>query len=311
MKRFPLVLLIGLLLAAGCAKNPVISIPPPPPARLFVADLISGLVVFTQPITSTSTPSFTIPGAGDAGVVFDSHGNLYVSNENTATISVYSSPVSATSTPFMTIGPVAGASLLEGMAFDSSGNLFVADEGAVAVDEFTPPFTSGPQAPAKTITGMPFGPVNVVFDRAGDLITPSFGSSTVTVFRPPFANGANVPAATMTMPLPAGGSGIDLKDHLIVGQQNGTIAIVNPPFATGVTPSATIATTMINGATATEALNSTFDPSGNLWQTFGGDDGFPGQAGIAEFTPPLTGNSIATNTLFNGLGFPFSVAFGP
>jgi len=310
VKRFWLLALSALVLAAGCAKNPVISIPPPPPARLFVADLDNGLVVFTQPITASSTPSFTIPGAGTSGVVFDSRGSLFVSNENTASINIYRSPVSATSTPFLTIGPVAGASTLEGMAFDAAGNLYVADELGVQVLEFSPPFTGGAQAPTKVITGMPFGPVNVCFDRSGNLITPSFGSRTVSVFRPPFANGANVPAASMTMPLAAGGCGISLQNQFIVGQVDGSVALINPPFATGVTPSAIIAPTTINGATATEGLNSTFDPSGNLWQTFGGDDGFPGQEGIAEFVPPFTSSSVANLGIFNGLGFPFSVAFG-
>ena len=96
MKRLGLFALCALSLAvvAGCSKSPVISIPGPPPARLFVADLNNGLVVFTQPVTSGSMPSFTIPGAGTAGVVFDSAGNLYVSNSFNATISVYARPVS-------------------------------------------------------------------------------------------------------------------------------------------------------------------------------------------------------------------------
>jgi hypothetical protein len=158
---------------------------------------------------------------------------------------------------------------------------------------------------------MPFGPVGITFDRAGDLLTPSFGSHTVTVFRPPFVNGANTPVATMTMPLSAGGIGIDVKDDLVVGQQDGSLAIVKPPFATGVTPSSIIAPTTINAATATEALNSTFDPSGNLWAPFGGDDGAPGQAGVAEFSPPFGSTSTANVGFAGGLSFPFSLAFGP
>ncbi len=169
------VLLFALSAAAlaGCSKNPVIQLPPPAAARMYVADLNNGLVVFTQPITASSTPSFTIPGAETAGVVFDSAGNLYVSNAGANTIAVYKSPVSATSVPTLVIGPITGAFDIEGLAFDSAGNLYAADEGGSQVLVLTPPFTAGVQAPAKALIGIPHGPIGVAFDRAGDMILPS------------------------------------------------------------------------------------------------------------------------------------------
>jgi hypothetical protein len=324
VKRFGLFVLGVLSFAAiaGCSKSPTINIPPPPPARVFVADLNNGLVVFSQPVTSASTPSFTIPGASTAGVVFDSAGNLYVSNSSALTISVYARGVTATSVPTLVIGPITGAFSPEGMAFDHSGNLWVADESGTQVMEFTPPFAAGVQAPAKAITGLPFGPVGVTFDLAGDMLVPSFGSKTVTVFRPPFVNGPNPVAATMTMPNNTGGIGMDTHDNLIVGQEDGTLAIVHPPFATGVTPSAFVPTTFLNGNPlfpAIEALNSGTDAAGDLWIPYGGDGGGAppppiggaNEFGLAEFVPPFGGGSVSNIGLLQaGLSFPFSVAIG-
>ena len=207
------------------------------------------------------------------------------------------------------------------MSFDSQGNLWVADELATQVEEFTPPFAAGVQAPAKAITGLPFGPVGVVFDRAGEMLVSSFGSKTVTVFRPPFTNGANTAVGTMTLPGFVGGVGIDLRDDLIVGQIDGTVAIIRPPFATGVTPSAFIPKTFAGGNPldpAVEGLNSAFDPSGNLWIAFGGDSAAPpppplgaNQSGVAEFVQPFGGGSVSNVGLLQaGLSFPFSIAWG-
>jgi hypothetical protein len=326
VKRFSLLALVALSVVglAGCYKNPTIALPPAAGSRLFVADLNNGLVVFTQPVTSSSMPSFTIAGAGDAGVVFDSQGNLYVSNTFNQTISVFKSPVSASSTPFLVMGPITGAVTPEGMAFDSSGNLYVGDEIGTQVLIFSPPFTAGVQAPTKVLNigGPAFRPVGVVFDRAGEMLIPSFGFQQVVVFRPPFVNGANTPVGIMTMPTFTGGIGIDTHDNLIVGLVDGTLAIVHPPFATGVTPSAAIPITFLNGnplLPAREALNSATDASGNLWTTFGADGPAPpppplgtNEFGIAEFAPPYGNSSLSQIGLVQGgLSFPFSLAFGP
>lgn len=325
MKRFGLFVLGVLSFAAiaGCSKSPVISIPPPASARLFVADLNNGLVVFNQPIASTSMPSFTIAGAGDTGVAFDSAGNLYVSNSFNQTISVYKSPVSATSTPFLVIGPITGAITPEGMRFDAAGNLWVGDELGQQVMKFVPPFAAGVQAPAlamSTAAGM--RPVGVVFDGSGHMLIPSFGFQQVVVFSPPFTNGVNTPSGIMNMPTFTGGIGIDTHYNLIVGQVDGTLAIVHPPFATGVTASTAIPITFLNGnplLPAREALNSTTDAAGNLWTTFGADGPAPpppplgtNEFGIGEFVPPFgAGSSSQIGLLQNGLSFPFSLAFGP
>jgi hypothetical protein len=329
LKRFTLVLVaicaVGLL--TGCYKNPTISplFPPTPPTRMFVADLVNGLVVFNAPVTSSSVPAFTIAGPGTAGVVFDSAGNLYVSNLFTKTIAVYKPTVTSSSTPTFTIGPITGASTPEGMAFGSTGNLYVADEGAVKIHVFTPPFAGGAQAPALDITGMPFGPVGVTFDRAGDLLTASYGSSTLTVFRPPYTS----IAATIALPTGAGGVGIDTKDHLVIGQADGSLAIFTPPFATGNTPAEIIAPTFLVApppsicgpglCPAVESLNSGVDPFGNVWVPYGGDGGLApppplggaNQIGVGEFVPPFTGVSVSNiGLLQNGLSFPFSIAWG-
>ena len=61
MRRFSFFALGALLVAAGCSKSPTINIPPPPPARMFVANFLTATVTaMTQPLSATSTVSTTI-----------------------------------------------------------------------------------------------------------------------------------------------------------------------------------------------------------------------------------------------------------
>jgi len=289
---------------------------------MFVADFANGLVVFNLPLTATSAPAFTIAGGGTAGVAFDAAGNLYVSNVFARTIAVYASPISATSTPSKTIGPITGASLPGFLVFDSAGNLYVADFGNSQVEIFHPPFVGGPQAPAITMTGVPGTPVGMAFDLQGDLFVSGYTGVVVTAYRRPFVGGANTAVATMALPTGGGGIGRDTANDLIVGQADGTLALIGPPFATGVTPFTVIGQTFLGGNPldpAVEALNSATDASGNIWVPFAGDGvlappppaGGANQIGIAEFNPPFNGSNVSLIGLFQtGLGLPFSIAFG-
>jgi hypothetical protein len=304
-----LALSLTALAFAGCQRSSVIAIPPPAPARMFVADITNGLLGFAQPINPNSTASVLIPTAGTIGLAVDSAGNLYVSNDLTNSISVYAPGVTSTSTPTLTFGPIVGAVGLRGMNFDKAGNLYAADNPGSQVFMFAPPFTAASKTPTKTILG-PTNPENVVFDRAGEMITGGFGSMAVTVLRPPFANGANVPVATLLLPLPCGGVAIDTKDDLVVGQSDGSLAVFLPPFGTGNTPAFFIAPPTINALTGTEALNGAFDSSGNLWVPYAGFN-LPGQPGVAVFAQPFSSSSVPMFSIFTGIAGPFGIAFAP
>jgi len=304
------VLLFALSTAvlAGCSKNPTISIPPPPAARLFVADVTNGLVAFTQPLSSTSTPSLTVASLmGSAGITTDKSGNLYVANAFTNTINVYAPGFTATSTPIATVGPIVGAGQIIGITVDSAGGLYVADNLAPNVYYFAAPL--GGTTPTKTITSPSFTqPAGVALDLAGDLLVANFGvQMNIVILRPPFLNGVNIAAGAMTLPTRAVGIETSVSGNLLACLEDGTIGVIKPPFATGVTPSFYIAAPIINGAPATEAFDPTYDAAGNLYVPYG-DFGGPNE-GIGVFAPPFSASSIPTYTFSGGMAFPAGAAF--
>lgn len=308
------VLSFALLAAtlAGCSKNPVIQLPPPPAARMYVADFNNGLVGFGQPLGPASAPLFTLGANQDSDVAFDSAGNLYVSHYNAATIDVYKQPISATSTPSFTIGPVA-ISNISGIGFDAAGNLWGASELSDELFMIAPPFAGGAITPTYFTSASFTGPVDIAFDRAGDLLVPEYGGANLLVFRPPFAfPGPSVPNAIIALPAFAGGLGIDKSDHLIIGLADGRAAILSPPFATGNVPSGFIAAPILNGGPGAEALHSGFDASDNLYVPYGNNGG--PNSGIGVYAPPFTSASVPTFVINTGAGsglsWPFGVAFG-
>ncbi|MBV8365068.1 MAG: hypothetical protein JO194_01070 [Candidatus Eremiobacteraeota bacterium] len=302
----------------------MISIPPPPAARLYVADFNNGVVAFSQPVMSTSTPLFTLIGsaANPSAVVVDSAGNLYVAHYNVPNIDVYHQPITAASTPAFTMNVAIGN--ISGLSMDKSGNLWGASESSAEVFEIAPPFAGGPVTPLYFTSASFNGPVDVVFNSSGQMLVPEFNGKSLLAFTPPFAfPGPNVPAATIALlnnvggvhnPDQGAGCAIDLHDHLIIGlNTSGQLAIFNPPFATGNTAAGWVAPPTINGGPSGEPLHSTFDPSGNLWVPYGQFGG--ANAGVVEYGPPFTSSSVPTVILAagasSGLSWPFGLAFGP
>ena len=300
--------LLSTAAIAGCSKSPTISIPPPPPPRMYMADLNTGLLAFSQPVGATSTPLFSlISGTQDSGLAVDSTGRLFVSHYTTSTIDVYTQPITATSIPSFTIGPVAIGNI-SGITIDSHGNLWGASEFSHELFMIAPPFAAGPITPTYFQSASFAGPVDVAFDLAGDILVPQYSGSNLLVFRAPFAfPGPNVPAAIITLPTNAAGLGIDTHDHLIIGLDDGRLAILNPPFATGNTPAAFIAAPIINGGPTSEPLHSAFDATGNLYVPYGAHGS--ATAGLGVYAPPFGGSSAPIFVLNAGMSFPFGVAF--
>lgn len=316
MKRLLVVaVLLGSVVAAGCSKNPVIAIPPGPAANFFVADDNNGLVSFAQPLGASSTASFTIGPADNSGLAVDSAGNLYVATFNEATIAVYKPPVTAGSTPIFTIGPLAtslGPTVpvpnISGIHFDAAGNLWAAGELGDQLYMLSPPFAGGPVVPQFFNCATFSGPDSIAFDTAGNLIVSEFAGASLLAFRPPFAFGPNnVPAATIPLATNASGIGMTVKDQLMVGLEDGRVAVFNPPFATGNVPAFYITAPPLTGGTATATRNSTSDASGNQYIPYASSTASTG--GVGVFAPPFSASSVPLFVFSNGLSFPYSVGF--
>jgi hypothetical protein len=235
-------------------------------------------------------------------------GNVYAGHFSEATIDEFNLGATSTSMPAFTIalgsacGPTAKLSNASGMSFDHSGNLWVAGELGNQVYKLKPPFAGGCVIPAFFNCACFTGPVTTLFDRAGDLIVPEFAGAKVQIFSQPFAFGPpNVAVATLTLPTSIGGAGISVADQLVIGLNDGTIAVFNGPFATGSVPAFTIAAP--GGAAGVR--NMIFDASGNLYVPYA----FTSQFGV--FAPPLSAASTPLFLFTTGLSFPYGVTLAP
>jgi hypothetical protein len=296
-----------VLLAAGCYKNPTIAIPQAP-QHLYVADFFGGFAAYTAPLGPASTPTANhdILGGG-GGVAFDANGLFYVSAPQS--VLAYNAPASSASMPTLTIGPIPGSNNLLGIAFDAAGTMYVADAASSFVYIFTRPL--GSATPTFSLLGPPpFEPTGVAVDRAGAVYVANFKGSTIEVFRPPFSNGVNTPVAIMTIakstPI---GLGIDRQDRLVAGLLDGELAVINPPFATGVTPAFYVAPPTINGGIASDASAMAFDTAGNVYVPYGSGAG--PNSGIAVFSQPLAPTSQALFSFHAGMVQPLGAAYGP
>jgi hypothetical protein len=317
------VLLFALSAAAlaGCSKNPIIQIPPSPPARLIVADINNDqLLALTMPLGPASAPTTTLTGAVGGftsahHIDNDAQGNIYLPDSNANKILIFPPPLTSTSTASVTIGPITGGIFPNSVTIDASGNLWAADGNANDVYEFVPPFTSGAQAPAFTINGSVPAmniPVSPSFDRAGNMYVAQENLNQFFVYLKPFTP-APTAAAVITIPnLPnppypvrtcgPAATTMDKTDHLFVScAGDGSVRIFGPPYATGNNEQGFIPP--FGGSFNAATLK--FDSVGNLYVAYT-DIGT-----IAVYSPPVTSSSVPAFTLTTGLGGPFGIAFSP
>ena len=190
-------------------------------------------------------------------VAFDSHGDLWVVDENNNRVLQFKPPffngesaslvigqanlTSTSSTPSQStlFGPV-------GIAFDSSGDLWIADSATNHVLEFKLPFSNGMNASLEL--GQPAGPQEFA------ATTPSQG-----------ANGLNAPVA----------AAFDKEGDLwVADRENNRILEFKPPFTSGMDAASVIGqlnTTSVSNYVVTsptglsEPNGIAFDSQGDLW----------------------------------------------
>jgi len=257
--------------------------------HLYVTTATGQILQFTLPLTSTSTPSVTVPSTGGLSpfeVAVDSNGNLAVT-DLLGNLAIYHPPLTSSSTPaavfpngaFISAGPI---------AFDSNGNLFAAGKntgtGGGGLNIFAPPFSSA-STPSQVLSVAFSGSV----DSNGNLYS-GFGGGVgpcgIAVLAPPYTGAGSVFA----------------RQTCIDGGFGKTLVADNLLFATFTTScSAVIEAFPLPGSTATVGGVSggcdfgtfTADSNGNLYitsRTFNT---------ISVFVPPFFSSSVPSMSLSN------------
>jgi sugar lactone lactonase YvrE len=204
--------------------------------NLWTADELNNRVVeFASPLSTGTNATLSLgqasltletSGGGKGGLtvpfdaVFDSSGNLWVSDSGNNRILEFAAPFATGMNASLVIGQASfmtyangtsasGLNFPAGIAFDSSGNLWVADAGNSRVLEFNPPFANGMSASlvigqADFVSSTPgvsanrlYAPFSVAFDALGRLFVADSGNSRILGFSSsPFVNGE---AATLVL----------------------------------------------------------------------------------------------------------------
>ena len=212
----------------------------PPFSNGMAANLVIGQSTFGTSASVTSQTGLHSP----SGLVIDSAGNLWVSDQSNQRVLRFSSPFSNGMAANLVIGQstftTGGGALTQtglggptGLAFDSAGNLWVADGGYNRVLRYTPAFANGMAANlvigqstfttntgATTQTGL-YGPTGLAFDSTGNLWVAEEDNNRVMRFSPSFSSGmaASLVIGQSTFTTKTGATtqaGLNSPDSLVV-----------------------------------------------------------------------------------------------
>lgn len=142
--------------------------------RAMIGSLLSicGAQVVITNVSGSGTPSaFATVGTTPDAIAIDSHGNLYVANYGSNTISKVTRGGSVTTF-------ASGFNEPRALAFDSLGNLYVANYGAGTISKVTPAGT------VTTFATVGTNPISLSFDSAGNLWVANAGSTFVSMVTP-------------------------------------------------------------------------------------------------------------------------------
>ena len=296
-------------------RSLTLTVNPTPAAAVWVADGGDSLIhAFALTATGNASPSVTLGGSstqldGVGGLVLDTTGELYASNTDTPSVTVYASGANGNAAPVRTIQGAA-TSLVDpaGITLDASGRLYVANPPAGTVTVY-PVGANGDQAPVQTIGGSNTGlrePVAVTIDSAGHIWVADYANSSLSEFAAD-ANGNVAPLATISGP----STGLDYPDGL-TQDSNGNL-LVSDLFGESVTEYANaqpygdaFSKLTISGGSSQLDLPESLDVDGNndlyVANEFGGVNVYP--PGSVTPATVITGSNT-------GLNRPHALAVAP
>ncbi|HEV2468879.1 MAG TPA: NHL repeat-containing protein [Candidatus Sulfotelmatobacter sp.] len=198
----------GNLWVAECSNNRVVEYKTP------FSNGMSASIVLGEPDMNTSTGGTSATTLYcPSGMVFDSQGNLWVSDYDNSRIVEYKAPFTSGMAASIALGQAdlnsstcaTSATALcypwEGLAFDGKGNLFVGDYSNCRIVEYQPPFKTGMAASIAIgqadLTSSNCGtsasalnsPLGLAFDANGNLWTGDYTNNRVLEFQAPFTTG--------------------------------------------------------------------------------------------------------------------------
>ena len=293
MQRFVQLLVVrvfvglAIVCLAACGGNSTTT--PVVVQHLYVAnDNTPGQVlVYTLPITSTSTPAVTLSNAATANLVavaVDANGNI-ATGDNAGHLAVFNAPITASTTAAATFNN--GAASNNGqLVFNSAGDLF-APTVSTNVNLFTHPLTSA-STPSQSITGGgTTSTIGAGLDSSGNLVIANAGGagSNLVVFAPPYSGAPAVvtPAVVGTAYRKLAFTSTQLFVCSVAGG-TGRVDVYTLPLTAASVP----AFSMTNVNTP-EGI--ALDSSGNLYV------GNLSDATIRVFTPPFSAGQVPSVTI--------------
>jgi len=320
MKWLPYAVVASLVLGVGCTTGQQVTLPPPGSTaaqRMYLVTFDNaspgpndGLLVYTPPFSSGSTPSISIvEGAPNnmnapGEVLIDKNGDVVLLNDSTIPyVTVYAQPISTSSAPTaqFNVGTSSSDNFYGG-GIDSSGTLWVSNRinPGQAIVTVTPPFTnsSTPTTVLTAANGLS-NPVQIAFDNNGHMAVAEETSDDVLVYNTPVTS-ASTPLAKIALSGAGQGVAFDSTGRLFATSNYNSIDVFTAPFSTGELPAFTIA--VPNGGSDFIA----FDSSGNLWTPQ-----CSGTIETLEFSPPFSSTSTPSLAIPSTHDCLFGVAFGP
>lgn len=285
----------GNLWVADCSNNRVVEYKTP------FSTGMSATTVLGEPDMNTSTGGSTSTTLScPSGMVFDSHGNLWVSDYDNSRIVEFKTPFTSGMAASVALGQPDLSSATcntsatelcypwEGLAFDSKGNLFVGDYGNCRIVEYQPPFTTGMAASIAigepdlnssgcgTTASSLNSPLGVAFDGIGNLWTGDYTNNRVLEFKAPFTTGMSaslvIGQADFTSSAAAtSASGLsepydvsfDTKGNLYVADYNNSRTMVfSAPFSNGMSAKTVLGEPDMNTSTGGTSATTVSYPNG-------------------------------------------------